>query len=97
VTDIEQTRHNNSTRIPFLNHMDLKLGTTSALRGYHDFPQHKPFNWPVVEKSKCFSFLEKHRDNPALWWWACGSALASINVVTLRLTRLVLGWVTVSE
>jgi len=27
--------------------------------------------------------------------WLCGNALASINVVALRQTRLVLGWVTV--
>ena len=29
--------------------------------------------------------------------WLSGSALASINVVALRQTRLVLGWVTVCE
>jgi len=35
---------------------------------------------------------------PALYWlavWLSGNALASIDVVALRQTRLVLGWVTV--
>ena len=33
--------------------------------------------------------------NPWLAVWLSGNALASINVVALRQTRLVLGWVTV--
>ena len=39
--------------------------------------------------------LEDRQENKTLAVWLSGNALASINVVALRQTRLVLGWVTV--
>jgi len=62
---------------------------------------HRTFNpnpgEPCLEKTprKHASVITVYRQMTWLAVWLSGNALASINVVALRQTRLVLGWVTV--
>ena len=69
-------------------------------RGTTPFPDPNPFVtlYPEIPNPPSRSRNDSHmvtRDHKRLAVWLSGNALASINVVALRQTRLVLGWVTV--
>ena len=49
----------------------------------------------VIFMNKVHEVVDEVRTCTRLAVWLSGNALASINVVALRQTRLVLGWVTV--